>query len=72
MKIGNEGIHGLEVIAGVDENICPGRFFRKAAVFIDQRLQSSAGSRTDADDSAAVFPGIIEKFRCFFGNHAEF
>ena len=72
MEIGDQGVHGLETVAGIDENIRPGGLFGKNTVPVGQRFQCAAGGCPDADDAAALLPGLVEKPGRFRREHTEF
>ena len=53
VEIRDERIHGLESVAGIDENIRPGGGLMEEPVLIRKRFQRPAGCRANADDPAA-------------------
>ena len=72
VEVCDERIHGLEFVAGIDENIRPCGGFMEIPVFVSQRFQRPAGSCADADDPPACAFGFVDDIRGFPGDHAEF
>ena len=72
VEIGDQAVHGLEAIAGINEDLRPFGLFLKAAVLVHQALQGPAGGGANADDPAPLCLGSVQNFGSFSGNHTQF
>lgn len=71
VEIGDQTVHGLEGVAGINKNLRPFGFGFKCAVIIDEGFQRAAGGGADAEDSAAAAPGFIENGGGFLAEHTQ-
>ena len=60
MEVGNEPVHYLKAVAGVDKNIRPCASGMKKTILIGIGFNRSAGGGSRADDSSAGFLRIID------------
>ena len=67
MEIGDQAVHCLESVAGVNEYLCPFTFGPKTAVVVYQRFQSAAGRCANGDNSAAARLRRVYLLRGFLG-----
>ena len=71
MEIGNQGIHGLEPIARIDEDIRPSGLGCKGSVLIDKGFQRPAGGGSHADNPSPGCSGFVEDGSCLVIHHAQ-
>ena len=71
VEIGDEGIHSLELVARVDEDIRPAGLGFEGAVVIYQGFQRPAGGGAHADNAASAGLGLIENAGGLLIHHAQ-
>ena len=71
MEIGNEPVHGLELVPRIDENIRPFGARPEGTVRLHQRFQGTAGGGAHANDPPALFPGLVQQSGSFLVHHAQ-
>ena len=71
MEVGDQTVHGLEGIAGVDKDFRPLGLCFKAAILVNQGFQGPAGGGAHADHTATGCLGLIQDFGSFRCHHTE-
>lgn len=71
VEVGDEGVYGFELVAGVDEDVRPAGLGGEGAVGAYQGFQGTAGGGAHADDAAAGCLGLVEDIRCLLIDHAK-
>ena len=61
VEIGDQRVHDLKAIAGIDEDIRPAGAGPHGAILRRLRLHGAAACGTHADDPAAVFLRLVDK-----------
>lgn len=72
MEIRDQGVHGLEAVSRIDEDVRPAAALPEHAVIIGGRLQRTAARCAYADDPPALFPDGIDRFCSLRIDHIEF
>ena len=60
MEVGNQRIDALELVTGIDEDICPAFCLADFTEEGRDTFQRPAAGSADCDDTAAVFLGFID------------
>ena len=69
MEVGDQGVHDLEMVAGVDEDFGPAASCFQDTVFVRGGFQGSAAGGADADNTATGGFGIVDKLGLVFFYH---
>ena len=71
VEVGHQGVHALEPVSRVDEDVRPAALRVHCAVGVGEALQSAAGRRADADHAAACGLGLVDNAGRLLGDYAE-
>ena len=71
VEVGDQGVHGLEAVAGVDEDVGPAGLFGKVTVPVGKAFDGPAGGGPHTDDPAPLGPGLVQQGGGLGGEHAE-
>ena len=71
MEIGDQTIHGLEAIAGIDKDLRPLGLCFKSTIVVYKRFQRAAGGRAHADYPSAGTLCFVQDGSSFGAHHAQ-